>query len=174
QPVGDDPGFLCLYHFLKDSFTIIKELLILKIRQYKFVDELFCTSKTTIQVHSADQRFHCVRSHRIPESSSGRFLSFSKKKVAAQADISRAERQRRFTHHARPCLCQLSLRHFRRFSEQKLARYQLQHSVSQKFQPLITLIFGKVLFVRERTVHHSPLKQRKIPKCISDLLFQFF
>ena len=54
QAVGD-PSCLCpLDHLLKDCFTIIKEFFILKVRQDCPVYELFCTSKTTIQVYRAE------------------------------------------------------------------------------------------------------------------------
>ena len=48
-----------LYDLLKCSLAIIKELFILNIIQDKPLNELFCISKTAIQVNGADQM--CIR-----------------------------------------------------------------------------------------------------------------
>ena len=60
---------LCLNHFLQDSFAIVKELFMFNIIQNKTMDELFCISKTTIQINCADDRLHPpVRSSPFPRS----------------------------------------------------------------------------------------------------------
>ncbi len=75
---------ISLYDLLQNSLAIIKEFFMFNICQDKFMDKLFCISKTTIQINRADQSLHCVRNNGIPPSSSGSLFPFSKQQIIAQ------------------------------------------------------------------------------------------
>ena len=59
--------------------------------------------------------------------------------VASQLDIPCAVRKRWLTDHRGTQLRKLSFRHLRILMEKKIAGNQLQHSISQKLQPLVVL-----------------------------------
>ena len=98
-----------------------------------------CRVKTAVQIQCADHCLHHVRGNRIAVASTGRLLAFSKQHVASQLDIPCAVRKRWLTDHRGTQLRKLSFRHLRILMEKKIAGNQLQHSISQKLQPLVVL-----------------------------------
>ena len=96
---------------LQNSLAIVKELLVLNIIQDKPVNELFCISKSTIQINRTDYRLQCIRSYRISVTSTCHFFSFPQTKKASQFNFSGAKCQCRLAYHACTQSGQFSLRH---------------------------------------------------------------
>ncbi len=130
--------------------------------------------KASVQIDGPDQGLHRIGGDRRPFPSARGFLSFSEEQELSEADIGRAQRERRLADHGRAQLGQFSLRQVRMEAEQVFAADDLEHGVSEEFEALIAPGPRHAVFVRIRTVGAGRAKKRRIPKPISDPSLQFF
>ena len=147
-----------LYHFLKHCLAVIKNPLILQIVQDKFHNKSLCRFKSTVQIHSPDQRFQGIRNDGISFTTAHHFLTSSKEDKLRKPEFSCTVGKTLFTYHAGTFLGQLTFLIIPEFFVQEITADQLQHRISKKLQTLIASKLSKVFFVGIGAVCHCLLQ----------------
>ena len=139
----------------------------LNIIQDKPVNELFCISKTTIQIDRTDQGLHSIGNHGITLSSAGGLLALSQKQIAAQLQIGCAVSQGRLAHQAGADLGELSLRLLRVLVIQEITGNHFQNGITQKLQTFVADCLVLLMFIGIGTVGQGAVEQIFVPKGIA-------
>ena len=142
--------------------------------QNKTMDELFCISKTTIQINCADDRLHRVRDNRRPLPSAGQILAFSEKQIVAKRYHIRTVSQRRLADKAGTEFRHLALRHRLVCVEQEVAGNHLEHGITKEFQTFIAACLIPMLFVCVGTVSQGVSQKSWILELVTDHFLKFF
>ena len=166
QLVNDRPHVALLHIFLKHSLVVFDEPSGHRVHHAPVDephDELLCDLHASVNVQSADHRFHRVRKDGRLLPAAGVILPAAKKEQRAKVIVPRHLVQRALADRLRPEACHRTLIVFRKAQIQVLARAEFQHGIAEELQTLVVRACTPVPFyigsMRKRSIQQRQVME---------------
>ena len=166
---------LALHQLLQLGLAVaaaaLHHLLLLLVQQYA-VDQLTGLVDAPVQIHRRQHGLHRVGQDRGPAAAAAALLPLAQQQEIPQLQALGHLVQTLLTHQRGADAGQLALRQIRMLAVQMLRRYEAQHRVAQKLQPLVAADAHGAVLVGVGAVIQRPPQQRRIVEPIAQPFFQ--